>query len=430
MAQYISPGNIFGRIGSGIGKGLAESMPDEIQRQRLGAHLKSLSEQKDLTPFQQFSGLVSAPGSTPQIVQSGTDLLRQQAILNNAKAEQPLPRKEGAQNVNVNFPRIPAAENQPSSVTPPPRAKLQPYLPPEFQEREQAALDLHKSNPLQFSTLDSARNYVNSNVNANIERSNAEIAAEDLRQGVQTKAEKELKNEIDTRGASIPGEFRSEIEKDMLEEVNSGKISEKDAAKKYGQIASDLDRVYKNIYSWGGVDLITNNKPELLRAMDSARQQFEKIGKPRRYAESLMAYNEVTPGFAYAQAIPVNKTPELNNIIKELKPLETPHAKKVVGLPGLGGVGSSSATSQKKRQESEKIYPQLAKAMGKDGSPQAIAYELDKKGYDGPGYLEYVNNNADRYDLTTGQLDELGKTNKSYFGILNNWWLQSFSGVK
>jgi len=77
--QKIKQGNIFGRIGTGFGQGLAEQLPKEVERSRLAYGLEKLANQKDLTPFQQFAGLVSQPGSTPQIVQSGTELLRQQA---------------------------------------------------------------------------------------------------------------------------------------------------------------------------------------------------------------------------------------------------------------------------------------------------------------------------------------------------------------
>ena len=70
MAQSISQGNIFGRIGSEIGKGLSEQVPKEVERNRLQSSLKALGEQKDLDPFQRFAGLVGAAHEYPQIVQS------------------------------------------------------------------------------------------------------------------------------------------------------------------------------------------------------------------------------------------------------------------------------------------------------------------------------------------------------------------------
>ncbi len=77
MAQYIKQGNIFGRIGSGIGKGLAQQLPEEITRGRLAAGLKNFeAEHQDLNPMQQIARLAAIPGMTPQVVQSMTELAR------------------------------------------------------------------------------------------------------------------------------------------------------------------------------------------------------------------------------------------------------------------------------------------------------------------------------------------------------------------
>ncbi len=83
MTQKIQQANIFGRIGSGIGKGLAEQVPKEIERERLSSGLKNLGKNNDgLTPFQRFAELSSIPGITPQMIQSGGDLLRHEGIRN------------------------------------------------------------------------------------------------------------------------------------------------------------------------------------------------------------------------------------------------------------------------------------------------------------------------------------------------------------
>ncbi len=83
--QKIKQGNIFGRIGTGLGKGLAEQIPKEIERNRLASGLKDLGNQEGLSPFQQFSALASIPGITPQMLQSGSELLRHQSQANAYK---------------------------------------------------------------------------------------------------------------------------------------------------------------------------------------------------------------------------------------------------------------------------------------------------------------------------------------------------------
>lgn len=82
MAQYIKQGNIFGRIGTGIGKGLAQQLPEEINRGRLSAGLKAFEgEHQNLNPMQQLARLAAIPGITPQMIQSFSELAR----INNQK---------------------------------------------------------------------------------------------------------------------------------------------------------------------------------------------------------------------------------------------------------------------------------------------------------------------------------------------------------
>ena len=78
MAQQIKQANIWGRIGSGIGKGLAEQLPEEIQRGRLASGLQEItSEQGRKMPLTaQLGALYSLPGVTPQMIQTFGELAR------------------------------------------------------------------------------------------------------------------------------------------------------------------------------------------------------------------------------------------------------------------------------------------------------------------------------------------------------------------
>ncbi len=77
MAQVIKQGDIFGRIGTGFGQGLAEQVPKEIERNRLASGLKAFEqEHQNLNPMQQLARLSAIPGITPQTLQSFSELAK------------------------------------------------------------------------------------------------------------------------------------------------------------------------------------------------------------------------------------------------------------------------------------------------------------------------------------------------------------------
>src|SRR6478752_4229054 len=83
MAQYIKQGDIFGRVGTGFAKGLAEQVPKEIERNRLSSGLKAFEqEHQNLNPMQQLARLSAIPGITPQTIQSFSDLARTNNLAN------------------------------------------------------------------------------------------------------------------------------------------------------------------------------------------------------------------------------------------------------------------------------------------------------------------------------------------------------------
>jgi hypothetical protein len=73
-------GNVFGRLGKGIGQGLNEQVPKEIERSRLSSGLKKLSERakkEKLSPFDIFAEAAGTPGVTPQHLYTMSPILNQ-----------------------------------------------------------------------------------------------------------------------------------------------------------------------------------------------------------------------------------------------------------------------------------------------------------------------------------------------------------------
>jgi hypothetical protein len=82
VAQYISQGSIFGRLGSKFGEGLEEQVPKEIERARLSRGLQNFEKESgNLSPLQQYTRLLPLLSGNPnaaQALQSLPEVLKQQ----------------------------------------------------------------------------------------------------------------------------------------------------------------------------------------------------------------------------------------------------------------------------------------------------------------------------------------------------------------
>ena len=96
-------GSIAGRIGAGIGRGLSESLPKEVERWRLSQGLQNLKNNPGQSQFDNLINLYSTPGVTPEMAQQLAPLLNQ--------AAQKQSRQNG-QNRQQGQSRTPIAANQ------------------------------------------------------------------------------------------------------------------------------------------------------------------------------------------------------------------------------------------------------------------------------------------------------------------------------
>lgn len=427
MAQLIKQADIFGRLGTGVGKGLAEQIPKEIEHNRFASGLQQLErDAPGLNPQQYYTRALQVRGlaDRPQLVQSLGDFARQQAIINSSAQPSQLSPDQ--------YPQRLIPQESPSTSATTTRgvqATLNPYIPPTGDQKENMARQLLREEPAVYRDIDSARAAVDRREAANEHRSNAEIRARQLEQDVQRTAEGDLSSQISRLGAQVPATILSDIERKAVDDVRTGKLTEKDAAVKYGEEANQISRDLSTARGWGDIGLVTNSPKALISSMKNLSDKFYEMKRPREFADYLVSENGLTPQFAYAQAMPVNKIPSLNDSLKNLPDIK-PKAEKVPGVPGLGGIGVTHPKAKDIVERTQSIAPTLARSMGKDGSPLSVAYELEKKGYDPQIWKDYLIENQKDLDLTLGQVEELSKTQPKFFGWLNDWWLKSFSGIK
>ncbi len=430
MSYSVKSGNIFGRIGAGLAKGLSEQLPKEVERHRLSSGLEQLNKQEGLSPRDYFTKSLGIPGvvDRPQVIQSLEKLARQQSVIDSTKERQ---RNIDEQLRNQNRgQRSPSQNNEaaPSATTTEGvEATLNPYIPPSGEEVENRARQLVADEPYIYPNLEDARAAVNNQIAADAAQSSAQINKRGLQQDVQSKAEDELKKEITARGVQIPARSKSRLDSQAIDDVRTGKLTEKQAAKKYGEEADKLSRDFAKVRGWGGIDLITNKHNDLRSSIRSIQEKYPERLDRRDFADEMIGENRISPQFAYGMMLPVNKVPELNKELKNLKDIKPKISKSPSG-GGLAGLGYGRSKNIDPVTKTREISPQLLKTMGKEGSPLAVAYELEKKGYDPQVWKDYALEH--KGELTGDQYEELGITQKAFSGALNDLWFKSFTGIE
>ena len=415
----IKPANIFGRVGEGFGQGLAQQIPKEIDRYRLQQGLESLSKESEgLTPFQQFARLSSIPGATPQMIESGTNLLRQQAK-GNALAQmqnQPAPGTPFPE-MKISPPASPLTENAPSTTKPKHLAAVQEgYIPPTQDEIYAEAGRRYNANPALFGN--DPQKAIQASEDEALrqekifeahERQHGRL--EKIQDNVRLRLSEHSKGQL---GAKIPPDLYSKIEDKAIQstkpESEKGEgLTEQQAIKKYGKEIDEASRRYSDLDSLGGLGMMGTSPAKMMQSLRSTQKEFSSANDTRNMADFMVARNKVSYPLAYAIAEPVSKTPKMSNELKN--------------LPSLSFFTHGGP---QRIEETEKIVERLADSLG-DASPLAVSYELSKKNYAPQVFLDYLEN---KYEgpLTQRQREQLRKPINTV-GSLNDWWLSSWSGI-
>ncbi len=424
-AQKIKQASIFGRLGSGLGQGLAEQLPQEVDRYRLSQGLKKLGEQKDLSPFQQFAELSSIPGITPQMIQSGSELLKQQQIRNAYKTGrtseqdfksqdmQPstglesvkfgqIPNKIERNNVQQNDQTIPSNQNREQEATSnPPAANENPlnekFIPrdPWNQARNEQAINEAFDRGI-ATTFPEAQAYANSQREI-YERAPEKFREQlDYKKGIDKEVDNLFDNHLATRLhkegketlADVSGDLQLNIKKKARNSVATGKMTPEQAAEYYSKKALDLVKNKGAALKIANRDvmdrIIPHKKEEVLKNLMHISKNYSDMGSDEEFYNFLTTDKltedgrqegmGLSPGAA--AIIQYQRTEKVKSLIKNTK------------------------ISSKSPAESTRAFAEdLFKEMTPSDSFLAIARQMKQQdpNFDEYAFFDYLRENKDQY---------------------------------
>lgn len=421
------------RIGRALGQGLSEQLPKEVERYRLSQGLKNLGQKQGLDPFQQFSELAAIPGITPQMIQSGAELLRQRGIGNALRQKANQGAEQKTQRQPSPFPRVQnniENENVSPSVTTPEgvEATTHNYIPPSLPEIQQLAGKLYEESPELYPTPEKAMEAAVMQVNQEKAINEAFQQRRQNENDVQRRVQDVLQNQQKQLGAIVPGTVFSSIEDKAINAVKSKEeggegLTEQAAGKKYGKELDEVARDYKQIDTLGTWRLLSKDRKENRNSLKSLQKKFKARDDAlpeqdqiylENFADSMISKNNLSPAKAYYMAYPVSDEKELNNALTKIPKLESENLEKRKGLHRRKGINN---LEQKTLEISKKLAPILG-----NGSPLSVAEELRERNYDPSVWMNYLRENRDKLRLNGRQGREIDKTINPY-STLDDMWL-------
>ena len=405
------------QLGAGIGNALPEVINKEVDRYRLSKGLQDLSQTEGLTPFERFAKFSSIPGVTPQMIQSGTNLLMQQDRAKSLKdmQNQPSPFSEQiTQQAESEYPHITNYGDLEKG--------MEGYIPPTKQQELARAGELYNQNPAQFmNDPQKAIDFVGEETARNQQIAEAYQTRHANLTAIEDRVISNLRNQANKLGVLVPPDLYQKIEAQAVKAIKPKKdggegLTEQEVKRKYADELDQISRDYSSLGSFGGLSMFGSKPSTIQNSLSNLSNKFAKRDDSENFAETLISKNNLSPSRAYAQAYPVSRNKDLNYELKKI-----PSVDKL----------SQTMKSLKQRENIYSISEKLAKFLKEDpkASPLSIGYELEKKGYDPNIWLEYLKNNSEQLDLRPSQSRQLDRLD-SFTGTLSDWWLNAFTGEK
>ena len=351
MAQKISQGSFFGRLGTGLGQGLAEQLPKEVERDRLSTGLKKLKENPQASQLDQLIQLYSTPGVTPEIANSVLPALRNESIRNKAgKKTTPSDTRQNTggepfnpQEIEKGIPNAPefGGNGKPRKTTQQPsittatgeQAATQPIIKATPQQIDDRARDLMNENPELYQGDNAYANaYARAEQELNYpatqqqELINTNQRQENLTNTALTKLKDKVEKKLQKRDSEIfsliPGEAYNRAENRVKLAVAQGKSTDQatDEASDYlKDMGKNINTLRNNIASrpfFGPVPDQTRKDVQKLKPF------FEKNGELELFKDEQKSALDVGDHLASYETWRPNK--EQEKVISNITSKDTP----------------------------------------------------------------------------------------------------------
>lgn len=370
MAQTIEQGDIFGRIGKAIGQGASE----QAERNLLG---KGIEQIQGIPP--EIARIARLPGGKeflPNVINyiqnrgASEQVLKQSGISPQSQTELSQPSS--------------AQQTSPSQKAPAPTRVERLTSDPEAINVRAAQRQL--ANPLAFPTLAAAREYEQNRVNTQ----NQQIET------VRNDFDKIMSGLVQKGGTEtykdVLGELQENFRKQAEDSVISGRMTEKEAARHFGEKALDFAKA-RNKFTVPGRDFwrsLVSSSP--LKEVKAAKRAYDEAGIPEAFLNDLVSKRKFSLPYASELAFP--PTAKAKDFFNHLK------------FSGFV------------KKEDPKTFDKALQLLTPKDSLQAFAAELNRKGFSPTAFLDYAATNGALTPFQERELENYSNFQPSITDIL------------
>jgi hypothetical protein len=424
MAQTIKQGNIFGRIGSSFGQGLAESVPKGYDQGRLSNSLQQIQNSREpLTPIQQYQSLINGGANSEQIGQILPLLERHNANLDaKRQAEEfeksrvaPTQSKPVDKNPSVIQPQqeqTPSNQNlnktveRPKSLitSGPQQAALNIVRPLTNEERKVRGNKLRNDYPNLYKTQAegeaAAENERNSEINQNLTEQNLGTNQKAIQDEFRKETARRLGLDTQKQGPeqfnAVPGSYiKKALDREEEKIANGEKTTNEaadDASEDIRKYADLRDANKKEGKKW----FFSKNSRDVRSLINQQKQGYKERNEMNTFVDDLINNHDLSRAGAEYVAYPIKDNKNLNNWLANVK-----------GQSFIERI--ADPLDEKKGRE---LASEVSKYLGDNDSLLAIALEMQGKGIDGGAFLDGVRQlyNDGKIKLNKHNIDELENT--------------------
>lgn len=364
MVQSLPGQETLGSVlGAGVGRGLAEQLPQEINRYRLKSGLRSLqakAQEGNLTPLDLQAELFTTPGLTPEMAQTIAPYIQSAiAVAQRKKQREGMGAQGGAETGAAGQAAGGAVSPQAGQPMQEPEAGHEPHR---ILSSPEAINDLgeklYLTQPWLYPTLDKGI----AEANRRYEKQQVDILKvnEAFDKTLEEFTHKDKKETYGQVLGKLQQRFRQQAENDVLE----GRLSPEEAARKYGNQALNFAKTRINLTKKGKrFGWLTEGADRRFKAIDEMRHEYDKYGMGEAFKEDLVGLVGTSVPGANQLAFPVQNHKEIFDDIKAYKP---------------------------KKESTEDFAKRIKPKLRSNDSIWSIALELEKNGGDAEKFVDEI----------------------------------------